>query len=96
MKRPSRASSSDSFFYGHLSFTQAALQTPNMTWYDIEGSPEGDVFIFFGWVHSDFPELGYFSLQEMQENTRPGSGARLLMHLSNRMLRFIRQNVSNG
>jgi hypothetical protein len=37
-----------------------------MTWYAIEGSPEGDDFIFFGWVHSDFPELGYFSLHEMQ------------------------------
>ena len=38
-----------------------------MTWYAIEGSPEGDDFIFFGWVHSDSPELGYFSLNEMQE-----------------------------
>ena len=39
----------------------------NMTWYAIEGSPEGGDFIFFGWVHSDQPELGYFSLNEMQE-----------------------------
>ena len=38
----------------------------NFTWYATEGSPEGDDFIFFGWVHSDFPELGYFSLSEMQ------------------------------
>ena len=38
----------------------------NMTWYATEGSPEGDDFIFFGWTHSDFPELGYFSLSEMQ------------------------------
>src|SRR6266566_5364983 len=38
----------------------------NMTWYAIEGSPEDDDFIFFGWTHSDFPELGYFSLNEMQ------------------------------
>ena len=37
-----------------------------MTWYAIEGSPEGEDFIFFGWVYSDFPELGYFSLNEMQ------------------------------
>src|SRR2546425_3013805 len=37
-----------------------------MTWYAIEGSPEDDDFLFFGWVHSDFPELGYFSLNEMQ------------------------------
>ena len=38
----------------------------SMTWYAIEGSPAGDDFIFFGWVYSDFPELGYFSLNEMQ------------------------------
>jgi Protein of unknown function (DUF2958) len=37
-----------------------------MTCYAIEGSEEGGDFIFFGWVHSDFPELGYFSLSEMQ------------------------------
>jgi hypothetical protein len=37
-----------------------------MTWYATEGSPEGDDFIFFGWVHSASPELGYFSLNEMQ------------------------------
>src|SRR5881227_959341 len=36
------------------------------TWYATEGSPEDDDFLFFGWVHSDFPELGYFSLNEMQ------------------------------
>src|SRR5438132_4177073 len=39
----------------------------NMTWYATEGSPEGEDFIFFGWVYSDFPELGYFSLNEMQD-----------------------------
>ena len=38
----------------------------DMTWYATEGSPEGDDFIFFGWVHSDFSELGYFSLNEME------------------------------
>jgi DUF2958 family protein len=49
----------------------------NMTWYAIEGSPvdadgyydtdkEKVDFLFFGWVHSDTPELGYFSLNEMQ------------------------------
>jgi len=38
----------------------------NMTWYATEGSVEGDDFIFFGWTHSDNPELGYFSLNEMQ------------------------------
>jgi len=46
----------------------------NMTWYAIEGSPEGDDFLFFGWVYSDFPELGYFSLHEMQEVKVMGLG----------------------
>jgi Protein of unknown function (DUF2958) len=46
----------------------------NMTWYAIEGSPEGDDFIFFGWVHSASPELGYFSLSEMQEVQVMGLG----------------------
>jgi len=46
----------------------------NMTWYATEGSPEGDDFIFFGWVHSASPELGYFSLNEMQEVQVMGLG----------------------
>jgi hypothetical protein len=48
----------------------------DMTWYAIEGSPVDEEglydtdkekvdFLFFGWVYSDFPELGYFSLSEM-------------------------------
>lgn len=48
-----------------------------MTWYAIEGSPVDEDgyfdtdkkkvdFLFFGWVYSDFPELGYFSLSEME------------------------------
>src|SRR5437667_3413628 len=36
------------------------------TWYATEGSQEGDDFIFFGWVYGDFPELGYFSLAELE------------------------------
>ena len=49
----------------------------SMTWYAIEGSPvdadgyydtdkEKVDFLFFGWVYGDFPELGYFSLSEVQ------------------------------
>ena len=49
----------------------------SMTWYAIEGSPvdedgyydtekEKVDFFFFGWVHSDFSELGWFSLSEME------------------------------
>lgn len=44
------------------------------TWYAYEGSPEGDDFIFFGWVYGDFPELGYFSLSELESVTVMGLG----------------------
>ena len=46
----------------------------NLTWYAYEGSPEGDDFIFFGWVESDFPELGYFSLKELESVNVIGLG----------------------
>lgn len=57
----------------------------SMTWYAIEGSPvdadglydtskEKVDFLFFGWVYSDFPELGYFSLNEMQKVKVMGLG----------------------
>jgi hypothetical protein len=36
----------------------------SLTWYAIEF--DGDD-LFFGWVDSDFPELGYFTLHEMQQ-----------------------------
>lgn len=32
----------------------------NMTWYAIEGSAEGDDFIFFGWVTQTFLSLATF------------------------------------
>jgi hypothetical protein len=55
------------------------------TWYAIEGSPvdengyydtssEKVDFLFFGWVDGDYPELGYFSLHEMQEVQVMGLG----------------------
>jgi hypothetical protein len=31
-------------------------------------------FLFFGWVFGDFPELGYFSLNEMQAINVGGLG----------------------
>lgn len=43
------------------------------TWYASEGEQEGDDFLFFGWVNGDFPELGYFSLQEMQSGHTQGA-----------------------
>jgi len=36
----------------------------SMTWYAIEFDGQD---IFFGWVDSDFPELGYFTLHELQQ-----------------------------
>src|SRR5437588_4254907 len=53
-----------------------------MTWYAIEGSPEGDDFIFFGWVHSDSPELGYFSLNEMESVKVMGLGIERDLHFT--------------
>ena len=35
------------------------------TWYATEGSPEGDDFIFFGFVFGPCPEWGYFSRSEL-------------------------------
>ncbi len=43
----------------------------NWTWYVTEGSPEGEDFIFFGFVVGHFPELGYFSLNELEEVRGP-------------------------
>jgi len=39
------------------------------TWYGIEYSPEEK--LFFGFVVGDFPELGYFSLTELEEFRGP-------------------------
>jgi hypothetical protein len=65
----------------------------DMTWYAIEGSPvdedgyydtdkEKVDFLFFGWVHSDFSELGYFSLTEMQEINVRGLGMERDLHFT--------------
>lgn len=35
------------------------------TWYGAEYDPEEK--LFFGWVQGDFPEWGYFSLEELDE-----------------------------
>jgi Protein of unknown function (DUF2958) len=55
------------------------------TWYAYEGSPvdkqgyydtdkEKVDFLFFGWVYGDFPELGYFSLSELESVNVMGLG----------------------
>jgi hypothetical protein len=38
----------------------------NWTWYATEGSPEGDDFIFFGYIIGLANEWGYFSLNELK------------------------------
>ncbi|SRR6266487_1476301 len=55
------------------------------TWYAYEGSPvdengyydtdkEKVDFLFFGWVYGDYPELGYFSLSELESVSVMGLG----------------------
>lgn len=41
------------------------------TWYVTEGSPEGDDFIFFGYVIGQESEWGYFSLNELESINGP-------------------------
>jgi len=43
------------------------------TWYVIEGSPEGNDWVFFGLVHGLEDELGYFSLNELVSITWNGT-----------------------
>ena len=63
----------------------------NMTWYATEGSAEGDDFIFFGWVHSDSPELGYFSLNEMQAVQVMGLGIERDLHFTPKKLSEVKK-----
>jgi Protein of unknown function (DUF2958) len=42
------------------------------TWYITEGSPEGDDFIFFGYVIGLEKEWGYTSLRELESVRGPG------------------------
>jgi len=61
------------------------------TWYAYEGSPvdengyydtdkEKVDFVFFGWVNGDVPELGYFSLSELESVTVKGLGIERDLH----------------
>src|SRR5712691_4553507 len=61
------------------------------TWYATEGSPEGDDFIFFGWVYGDFPELGYFSLQELESVNVMGLGIERDLHFKPMPLSEVKQ-----
>ena len=62
-----------------------------MTWYAIEGQPEGDDYIFFGWVHADFPELGYFSLSEMESVKVMGLGIERDLHFTPKKLSEVKK-----
>jgi Protein of unknown function (DUF2958) len=62
-----------------------------LIWYAIEGAPEGEDFIFFGWVHSVFPELGYVSLNEMQEVRVLGLGIERDVHFTPKKLSEIKK-----
>lgn len=39
----------------------------NWTWFVIEGEPEGDDFLFFGYVIGLEKEWGYFTLKQLEE-----------------------------
>jgi|SRR5581483_10770769 len=73
-----------------------------MTWYAIEGSPvdadgyfdtekEKVDFLCFGWVYSDFPELGYFSLSEMESVNVMGLGIERDLHFTPKRLSEVKQ-----
>ncbi len=73
-----------------------------MTWYALEGSPvdedsfydtdkEKVDFLFFGWVFSDFPEMGYFSLNEMEVTIVGGLGIERDLHFKPMKLSEVKQ-----
>ena len=39
----------------------------NWTWFVIEGEPQGDDFLFFGYVIGIDKEWGYFTLKQLEE-----------------------------
>jgi hypothetical protein len=41
--------------------------TGSWSWFVMEGDKrEGEDYLFFGFVNGDYPELGYFTLNELQ------------------------------
>ena len=72
------------------------------TWYAYEGSPvdangyydtdQAKVdFVFFGWVNGDFPELGYFSLSELESVNVMGLGIERDLHFTPMRLSEVKQ-----
>ncbi len=53
--------------------------TGSWTWYVTEGEEtSNDDFLFFGFVVGDSPELGYFTLRELESAKRSCTGIRAL------------------
>jgi hypothetical protein len=53
--------------------------TGSWTWYAIEGEEtDSKDFLFFGFVVGDFPELGYFTLSELETAKSNCTGIRAL------------------
>jgi hypothetical protein len=48
------------------------LPNTRWNWYVIEGEPEGDDFLFFGFVTGLADEFGHFRLSELQAVRGPG------------------------
>ena len=82
----------------NFSRRSSALQpqsAPGWTWYATEGSPDGNDFVFFGYVQGIEAEWGTFSLSELQsirgalglpvERTRPVVAIVLMNNLPSRM-----------
>ena len=64
--------------------------TSGWTWYAIEGSKEGDNFIFFGYVYGIENELGYFSLNELESiELRLGLGIERDTHFGKHTLKEV-------
>jgi Protein of unknown function (DUF2958) len=74
----------------------------SLTWYAIEGSPvdedgfydtnkEKVDFLFFGWVHADFSEMGYFSLNEMEQTIVGGLGIERDLHFIPKRLSAVKK-----
>ena len=59
----------------------------NMTWYATEFNPETGMF--FGWIKSDFPEWGYFSLAEMEKTKVRGLGMERDLYFSSKPMKDI-------
>lgn len=61
-----------------------------MYWYATEYSPEDR--LFFGWVYSQSPELGYFSLDEFEQTRIKGIPMERDLHFTPCTLREVKRS----